>query len=454
MIQRMSRVLIGLALTIVVACGQELPLSELALAKEQVSRAERVGAKTYASDEFNESKRSLMAANDFAAEEKAGDAKKSADYALSKAYDALEKTLPAVAAKSRDAAVQALDAADEAYASEFSPEEFQKAQSLKGTGDAKIVSADRNLGSYLREEKDELRRAKLRSTALDEFEAADNAYRESASLAKDARTLSLVKSDIIRESAGDVEQILEKASRYSGGVSPSIANERDNLQLAYDDIDAGKLKSADAKIKTSKTISMGILAAVAKDYAKERNSQSADVVEDANSRFSELDSEKLSKNNATRDALGSAGENLGAANESLQASTTLYEQEKYEDSIDQAEEAIRLAEITIDQIESLKKLQAGVGVEVASLSLPKKPRSLSDQILDLGDGWKQYTVFRKNPPECLWRIAKNPDIYNNGRLWSRIYDANRNKIRNQNLIFPKQKLRIPPKKQNSTKSPS
>jgi len=443
-------------------CGQELPLQELALAKEQVARAEKNQAKAYAPEEFNEAKKSLMAANEFAAEEKSGEAKKSADYAVSKAYDALEKTLPRTAAKAREEAILSIDAADEAYASEFAPEEYKKSIALREEGDQKLSSADRNLGSYLREEKNEEKRASLRSTALDDFETAYNKFNEAKLAGSDARSVALIKSDIVRESAGDVEQILEKATKYSGGTSPSIQEERARLQSAYDDIDAGKLRTADNKIKASKKASSAILAGVVKDYARDRNSQAVDVVEDAKSRFSELDANTLTSNATTRDSYGSSGENLAAASESLQASTTLYEQERFEDSIDQSEEAIRLSEISIDQIESLRKSQLALKTmppktdRNLKLDKEEKPRNIetfsSSQIVALDNGWKQYAVARRNPPECLWRIAKHREVYNDGRLWSKIYDANRERIRNADLIYPKQKLKIPPKKSTKTKS--
>ena len=56
--------------------------------------------------------------------------------------------------------------------------------------------------------------------------------------------------------------------------------------------------------------------------------------------------------------------------------------------------------------------------------------------------------------DCLWKIAAKKDIYNNGRLWPKIWDANKNgvisapsripkTIKNPNHIYPGQVLRIP-----------
>lgn len=51
---------------------------------------------------------------------------------------------------------------------------------------------------------------------------------------------------------------------------------------------------------------------------------------------------------------------------------------------------------------------------------------------------KTYTVKRG---DCLWNIAKK--FYGNGSQYRKIYNANRNKIRNPNLIYPGQVLTIP-----------
>jgi len=53
---------------------------------------------------------------------------------------------------------------------------------------------------------------------------------------------------------------------------------------------------------------------------------------------------------------------------------------------------------------------------------------------------KSYTVVKG---DCLWRIAKKPEHYGNGFAWPVIYKANRDQIKDPNLIFPKQIFKIP-----------
>ena len=52
----------------------------------------------------------------------------------------------------------------------------------------------------------------------------------------------------------------------------------------------------------------------------------------------------------------------------------------------------------------------------------------------------QWRVFRG---ESLWRIASYPEVYGSGARWPRIYRANRDQIRDPNLIFPNQVFVIP-----------
>ncbi len=51
---------------------------------------------------------------------------------------------------------------------------------------------------------------------------------------------------------------------------------------------------------------------------------------------------------------------------------------------------------------------------------------------------RTYTVVRG---DCLWNIAKK--YYGNGSQYTKIYNANRDKIKNPNLIYPGQVLTIP-----------
>jgi len=52
----------------------------------------------------------------------------------------------------------------------------------------------------------------------------------------------------------------------------------------------------------------------------------------------------------------------------------------------------------------------------------------------------EYTVKKG---DSLWFVAKYKDIYDDDFLWPILYEANKGQIKNPNLIYPGQKLKIP-----------
>jgi murein DD-endopeptidase MepM/ murein hydrolase activator NlpD len=54
---------------------------------------------------------------------------------------------------------------------------------------------------------------------------------------------------------------------------------------------------------------------------------------------------------------------------------------------------------------------------------------------------QQPHIYEVIPGDSLWKIAEK--FYGNGAKWRLIYEANKDKIKNPNLIYPYQKLIIP-----------
>lgn len=67
----------------------------------------------------------------------------------------------------------------------------------------------------------------------------------------------------------------------------------------------------------------------------------------------------------------------------------------------------------------------------AAVVEPERPAETAPQV-------NTYTVVKG---DCLWNIAKR--FYGNGSQWPTIFEANRDKIKNPNLIYPGQILTIP-----------
>lgn len=79
-------------------------------------------------------------------------------------------------------------------------------------------------------------------------------------------------------------------------------------------------------------------------------------------------------------------------------------------------------------------------------ALPEFFDKVHNQMQRSLDSWVEeetvtmYTVVRG---DHLWGIARKPEHYGNGFAWPMIYRANRDKIKNPDLIFPKQVFSIP-----------
>ncbi len=57
---------------------------------------------------------------------------------------------------------------------------------------------------------------------------------------------------------------------------------------------------------------------------------------------------------------------------------------------------------------------------------------------------KVYTVGTwSRDRDCLWNISKKKDIYDNAWMWPKIWQGNRDQIKDPDIIHPGQKLKIP-----------
>ena len=74
-------------------------------------------------------------------------------------------------------------------------------------------------------------------------------------------------------------------------------------------------------------------------------------------------------------------------------------------------------------------------------ALNEKVKSLQTTLAGSG---KVYTVGTwAHDRDCLWNISKKKDIYNNAWMWPKIWQGNRDQIKDPDVINPGQKLKIP-----------
>ncbi len=110
------------------------------------------------------------------------------------------------------------------------------------------------------------------------------------------------------------------------------------------------------------------------------------------------------------------------------------------------------SEYTVVKGDCLYKIAAKRYIYNNAAAWPRIYRANRDLIKDpnlIYPGWvlkiphgldRTITVI---PGDCLWKIAGFYWIYNNPKEWTKIYEANRDKIKDPDLIYPGQVLDIP-----------
>lgn len=70
----------------------------------------------------------------------------------------------------------------------------------------------------------------------------------------------------------------------------------------------------------------------------------------------------------------------------------------------------------------------------------KNPNLIYPDLVLLIPTLDSYTVL---PGDCLWMIASYLSVYSDAKKWPEIYEANKEKIKNPDLVYPKQVITIP-----------
>ncbi len=134
------------------------------------------------------------------------------------------------------------------------------------------------------------------------------------------------------------------------------------------------------------------------------------------------------------DGIKYAPETFKLAESKLKEAEEYYNQRGYNEAYDLAGEAITLAE-KCKNIISQKK------AEEASKSVKIEKRKPVKSIYKIKTRYKVRLIPHRR--DCLWRIAEYKFIYGNPWKWPIIYKANKDKIKDPDLIYPGQIFDIP-----------
>lgn len=375
-----------------VSCGFELPLNEMSSAKVSLSKAKSVDAEKFASDEYSAASDFLMKSHEAIRDEKAEDAKANAVKAKTSADQAYEKALPLWSESYLAEAKKSVDEMKSSGSEKFAPQEHDSV--IKLLEDAEKDYSDKN---YF-ESKDKSVQVKALADKT-KFSVLSAINSKRGSLKDRLNSLKASLSDL--ESDGASRLFPEKTESANTKISSADSNIN---ETKFDDADKD-LSEAEAVVNELK-ISLG---------GKKKNA--SDKIAAVENELAEL------KKSADKDV---------AKPESLLADAKKFNAEKdYDSAIVKCDEAL-------SEIDRLKTETAKVEVEEKAVE-----EAVAEKVKD-DDGFpKEYVVkYDRKKRDCLWRIAGN--YYDKQYdMWPLIYMANRDKIKDPDLIFPGQKLIIP-----------
>ncbi|HQL42484.1 MAG TPA: DUF4398 domain-containing protein [Spirochaetota bacterium] len=391
------------ALVLMTACFEKLPVKELSLAKNAISEAEAVKAPYYAKDEYNQAKDLLVAAHDNVKNEEYDKAEQNAIEAQKKAREAYDKAIPLLAKDTLDIATKSVAAADNVYAGALAKDDFAKANEM-------LQEANKNY-----ENKNYLATYKA---ALD----ADM-------YAKNARNVALSQKATLADSIKEVNIIIAQAESYNANqyAPEKLKLAKEQSQVARSAYDAEELKKGFSAIEVARLNADEAYFASLKATAAKKIDEAQGAIVAAK---------------ATEQAKQSPND-IKAAEELLANAKTLFNDAKYKESIVASGEAITIANSV-----SAKKVAVAPVIEGEATPEGKKEVQSEPQkeaLQKTVEEETEYTMYKvKYNPErrdCLWRIAVK--FYNDGFKWKQIFEANKDLVKNPNLIKPGWVLKIP-----------
>ncbi|MBX7058428.1 MAG: hypothetical protein K1X75_10220 [Leptospirales bacterium] len=405
-----------------VHCGSSVPVQELTEARTQLDAAIADQAPRHAAEQYNAARAALLEAHQKLSDDDYKAAREKAAESAAQSLAARGIAAPIHARETRSAAEQSIAAADRAYAESLAPNDFSAAQSLFQDGDRLSQAAAAAPAGD--------------PATLEQLSQAARKFQDAQAAADRARSASLAQKQDMLDSLSGVRQTLERASAWGAAESNAAGLSAAQAKLAEAEaqINSDELKAGAASLKEAEQMAQALALAAAENYAGRRLQEAERAVSGAQRDYNLINTPRNRGDAEAGQQLQTINEQVAAAGEALNSARQNNSDRKYEESIRDSDEAIRLSEIVFEQTALLsgRSRQSNVTTE-------PQPVVTGDQ--------RQYTVQRRRPADCLSCIARRRSVYGNSRLWRRIYEANRATIgENPNLIYPGQVLAIPPKR--------
>ncbi len=461
------------------ACRLEVPIREMTQARHGIMRATEVKAEKYAPEELGNARNLLLKSHQDVGEEKVDQARESAVKSKEESDKAIAKSLPLLSRDTYNDSKKTYDEAELLFAERYASAPFAAA------------------GSGLKEA-DKLHNDKSFWESYQKSAAAGRQAAEAKSIAE--AKIPEVRAEIARVE-GEAQKLGTQrgqqfasseigAARQKLQTAGAKVQER-NLKAAVPLIDEAKASLAGAEKKTLKGIAEEKLAAARTSLQTASSSPMKSLNETEINRASSLvkESGDLAARTSYRESIEKSDQALGLlsgikssmdrqesdyrekarvkleqAQSGLTALQSSPDRQSFQQQVDMANTLVNRGKTSYDgksyQESMLASDEALALISSVNASIEKKARESAqvtsqaeqekvevdtpaDERQRLAERIRETYVVKYNPRDrdCLWKIAGR--AYSNPRMWPLIYVANKDIIRDPDLIFPGQKLKIP-----------
>lgn len=457
------------------ACELKIPIREMVEAKSGIEEAYKYRADRYSPDELKNAEIKLLQSNELLKNEKTDDAKKAAEESKALSDAALNKALPLYSADMIKSAQSSYAEAEKVFAARFSPEKFREAEDLLNRAAeaeqvpdyrkslelsaAAITAAEqakteslRNSASLeneintLKNRLESLKASPFNTAAAEEISRAGTALSDAEKFHSETDFRETVASiAAAREDITAAERIVESNAIYAritkvrAEINSALADEKNPAVRSDLDKASLALNRAETLIEQADFPASINAVAEAEKLLAESKVRSKETILLARIEKARADMKEAEE----MDTEAAHEKNLAMAASLLEESGNELKNRRFERS----EETVDEAETIIAAVKnSIERAAKEIAVESGTVEEDKETGVTEEKVFEEKPAEEEriYVVqWRKKNTDCLWRISLA--VYNDASLWPAIYIANKDQIKDPDLIFPGQKFKIPPK---------
>lgn len=453
---------------IFISCDVEVPIKEMVKARAAIEKARQVNAEKYDPENYAKASEQLKLSHDLMVDKKGSNARKAAIESANYADLAMQTSLPKITDDTLAEAKTVYQESEALNAEQYATEKY--AQAGNAINETEKLKGDQKLWEAFQKSK------------------------EAVTLGKEAKELCLAKVPQLNEDISRMKNEIDalNAKNLSDQQKQELSGAAANCDKAGSLIAQNNVKEAVPLIAESEKAVKKVQTAVMKISSKEqitrlrkevdalkkeRGSEFAGedievVVATLNEADSLLDQDKTDEANKkiadAESSLAIAKEKTikGIAQDKARSVEKLLEDTRARDRKEQFKNQTDSAAAMISDgnklleggsyRESLSKFNEAESL-LYSLGIAGEKDDLKEKgFLQKLEGKTVYqVVYNKKKRDCLWRIAHK--VYRNAKLWPLIYMANKEQIKDPDLIFPGQKFvipEVPEKKETSEKEAS